>query len=93
MKTEWRPDGWLGADEHCSEWENPCDDGCNSCCSAYESGASAMLAAVLVYLDEPCDKHPEKELVELPFKDEWMEFYPEHRKDCPQCMNELRGEK
>ena len=80
MKTEWRPDDWNTKTPFSFDVSRV----------TFEAGASAMLSALLKYLFEPCDKHPEKELVELPFKDEWMEFYPEHRKDCPQCLSELK---
>jgi hypothetical protein len=55
-----------------------------------------MLSAVIKWLDEPCADHDTQE----PFNDElhylealideqYSAFY-QHRKDCPQCLNELK---
>ena len=79
MKAEWRPDDWENSYDKQRE-----EDGMFSQAELYEAGASAMLAAVLKWLDEPCDKH-----LEYPNSDS---KYPTLRIDCPQCMNELRGE-
>jgi hypothetical protein len=63
----------------------------------YEAGASAMLAALLKWLDEPCNKHPynpnDYGITSAPITTWSNGDYYSHRKDCPQCMAELRGEK
>ena len=91
MKPEWRPDDWdktLDAlkdkdyDDYYCEWKRY-DTG-------IELGASAMLAALLKWLFERCDKHN----IPLPkgtvgITDPGWRTY-KHRKDCPQCMAELQ---
>ena len=54
----------------------------------FEAGASAMLAAVVKWLNEKCDSHPDIASERL-----GEPAYYDHRYLCPQCMNELRGEK
>lgn len=49
------------------------------------------------WLDEPCDKHPKSEYLPCS-RDSYGYYayeyiYPEHRKDCPQCMAELEKQK
>jgi hypothetical protein len=70
-------------------WENPYlpfGDARESMFRAYEAGASAMLAAVLIYLDEPCGEHGGYQV-----KDGIKTIHSiPHRKDCPQCLNELK---
>ena len=83
MKTEWRPDDWENSYDKQRE-----EDGMFSRAELYEAGASAMLSAVLKWLYEPCDKHEHSA-----FNGERYVLYHPHRKDCPQCLNELRGEK
>jgi len=69
---------------------------------AYEEGASAMLSAVIKWLFEPCKEHPIdtfKTIIEdtsdytRAIHNEPAQVHYKHRKDCPQCMAELRGEK
>ena len=80
----WRPDDWI---ETCDCKDLPPEQQC-SMYKNYETGASAMLSAVIKWLDEPCDKHEHSA-----FNGERYVSYHPHRKDCPQCLNELRGEK
>ena len=56
----------------------------------FNEGADAMLSAVLKWLDEPCNCLDHAQIVEFTIDVKGM--YP-HRKDCPQCWKELRGEK
>ena len=51
----------------------------------FNEGASAMLSAVLKWLYEPCDKHEHSA-----FNGERYVLYHPHRKDCPQCLSELK---
>jgi hypothetical protein len=83
----WRPDGWKLAGVEAAKPINLVPDDVRRMLSkdAYEQGASAMLSAVIKWLDADCPHC----------------FYLFHgerkskckRKDCPQCMAELRGEK
>jgi hypothetical protein len=59
---------------------------------AFESGASAMLAALLKWLFEPCKEHPTG-IVHSGNPKDCPYIYGNKHKDCPQCMAELRGEK
>ena len=85
---KWRPDDWS---KQRSRHEY---DGHDINC--YEAGASAMLAALLKWLDEPCVLHEVNDI----FSDPWG-YHPNkqygvfylHRYLCPQCMKEIRGEK
>ena len=75
MTKEWRPENWHTEPIkqnplHCLAPQECAD-------SFYERGASAMLSALLKWLDEPCPH--------------WGQGVPRHR--CNDCMNELRGEK
>jgi hypothetical protein len=64
------------------DWGNLFDEPERSAC---EAGASAMLSALLVYLDEPC---------KIPLHCGCGDvIHIKHRYLCPQCMAELRGEK
>ena len=61
MKTEWRPDDWENSYDKQRE-----EDGMFSQAELYEAGASAMLAAVIEWLDEANDlKDLEKRLQEI----------------------------
>ena len=85
----WRPDDWLGQPACCADCTfHP--DSCYTCTGAYEFGAHAMLAALLKWLDEPCNCLDHAQIVEFAIDVKGM--YP-HRKDCPQCLEELKGEK
>ena len=93
MKPEWRPDDWVNPFESyiCNTYLRPEHD-------AFERGASAMLSALLKWMDEKCDKHPipddfvkghqgfPRNLIK------WNGFawIYSHRKDCPQCFSELK---
>lgn len=102
--TEWRPDGWENmVHSMCITDGVPCDSKtCRNCdCrKPIEQTASAMLSALLKWLEEPCDKHPHLyrfQSFNLE-KNQWntqerVHSYPEHRYLCPQCMAELRGER
>ena len=90
----WRPDDWKLPHRICYQ------DADYS--FVYEKGADAMLAALLKWLDEPCTNHVEdcigygrdwEEDDRLGSHDGWETAYYLHRKDCPQCMAELRGKK
>jgi hypothetical protein len=91
--------------EHCSTWDFcthyiPHNKGlacsCDSCVPCdiktvlehRKKIRDADRAALLKWLDEPCKEHPDvaSERLREP-------TYYNHRKDCPQCMKELRGEK
>ena len=97
-KPEWRPADWgtivksikCYFDEKRSVTVNV---------DVLESGASAMLAALLKWLDEPCTNHVEdcigygrdwEEDDRLGSHDGWDTAYYLHHKDCPQCLNELK---
>lgn len=58
----------------------------------FESSASAMLAALIKWLNEPCDKHLAKkdEDLSLILCVEGTHWRFEHRYLCPQCMEELK---
>ena len=83
MKPEWRPDDWVNPHGK-GDWIGDLPH------EAYEAGASAMLSALLKWLDEPCNCLDHAQIVEFAIDVKGM--YP-HRKDCPQCWKELRGEK
>ena len=55
----------------------------------FELGASAMLSAVLKWLEEECTvKEHVEEICRI---NDWNPKYSGvNRKDCPQCMNELK---
>jgi hypothetical protein len=90
-----RPDCWVNPHDfrNPDHVDNPYVE--MECANSYEAGASAMLSAVIKWLDEPCDKHTPQQ----PFDDEihWLQTTEtnmflrwRHRKDCPQCLNELK---
>jgi hypothetical protein len=109
MKTEWRPDDWVGIKKKiCFDQFhkglsfagiNSSSPQCKSCSStpdkcqkAVEVGASAMLSAVVKWLDESCDKHGNSPRV-VRLEGEYgysQAIIDTKRKDCPQCMTELR---
>lgn len=74
-----RPDGWKLAGVEAAKPINLVPDDVRRMLSkdAYEQGASAMLSALLKWLDEPCDKHWVPEL--------------RHRRHCDKCWAELEG--
>ena len=85
----WRPDDWLGQPACCADCTfHP--DSCYTCTGAYEFGAHAMLAALLKWLFEPCDNEHcvVSDIPPLIGKDRWI--HTQHRKDCPQCLSELK---
>ena len=86
MKTEWRPDDWELPYKYDLHQEIKLRKmGVNE---VFNAGASAMLSAVLVYLDDPCTEHPYSV-----FGSGNLSRMYSHRKDCHQCMTELGGEK
>lgn len=87
--TEWRPADWgiiLHGYKLSQDFPN-----------IFEAGASAMLSALLEWLWEPCTEHPrepERMGTDLTYWNHGLSgVYYKHRKDCPRCMAELRGEK
>lgn len=52
----------------------------------FDCGASAMLKALIKWLFEPCIEHPQDDDI----NDLW---YFTRRRDCPKCMEQLKGEK
>jgi hypothetical protein len=100
----WRPDCWVNPHDfrNPDHVDNPYVE--MECANSYEAGASAMLSALLVYLDESCDKHGRKATRktvavetydgrEHPPTIKTEVIYPDHRYLCSECMAELRGEK
>ena len=87
----WRPDDWLGQPACCADCTfHP--DSCYTCTGAYEFGAHAMLAALLKWLDEECQEHgntPRVVRLEDIYGYSQAIIFPK-RKDCPQCMEELK---
>ncbi len=75
----WRPDDWVNPFP--KSLANPEYD--RDARYIFEAGASAMLAALLEWLKEPCDK---QEHSRLTYK---YESYG-NRSDCPECMASLR---
>lgn len=60
----------------------------------FKEGATAMLQALLKWLDEPCDKHlirPVNFVDVINIETHMIDggYYRRHRKDCPDCMKEL----
>jgi hypothetical protein len=54
MSTGWRPNKWEGQPDFCGRCkEHP--KSCYICVAGYESGATAMLSAVVKYLDQADD--------------------------------------
>jgi hypothetical protein len=80
-----RPDDWLYISGYSGD-----------CSSIREAGADDMLSALLKWLFEPCDEHPQGSCLPSVLL-EWVQdkigYFYLHRKDCPSCMAELRGEK
>ena len=82
MIKEWRPDDWEPLDcEKCQCRESRCETWC-TLYRTYEDAADAMLSALLKWMDEDCPHS-------------FYLFYGERkskckRKDCPQCMAELK---
>lgn len=70
---DWRPDDWLNENGE-PKISHP----------LYEAGASAMLNALLKWLDEPCrnEKH-----LNNPVCPGHLDFA---HKNCPQCMKQLK---
>lgn len=51
---EWRPNNWAGQPDFCGKCrEHP--KSCYICVAGYEAGATAMLSAVVKYLDQADD--------------------------------------
>jgi hypothetical protein len=105
----WRPDDWVGIKKKIcfDQFHKGLAPQCKSCSStpdkcqkAVEVGASAMLSALIKWLDEPCYEHPigdyEHDCKSEHFAfvdsqvDDYEHWHYAHRKDCPQCLNELK---
>jgi len=54
----------------------------------FDQGASAMLAVLIAWLEEPCDKHEYKGTYDQQTGD-FISIKAWHRKDCSQCWQEL----
>ncbi len=96
MIKEWRPDDWEPLDcEKCQCRESRCETWC-TLYRTYEDAADAMLSALLKWLEERCTNHVSYEIYDA--NKHWIENTKggqmtrgyRHRKDCPQCMTELK---
>lgn len=78
--TEWRPDDWPDT-KAADAIRMSRGNGSHGLSDYYEAAASAMLSALLKWLDEPCKQHY------------GITHVRHNHIDCPSCMAELRGTK
>jgi hypothetical protein len=59
-------------------------------CNILKAQDAKSTAALIAWLNEPCDEHPTKPDGINPVK--WISscLYKAHRKDCPQCWQSLK---
>ena len=78
------------------DWANPADKtGDYPFANGFGAGANTMLSALIAWLEEPCDKHrilEDDQSVQTYISDraKYVIRYERHRKDCPQCWQELK---
>jgi hypothetical protein len=108
MNKEWRPQDWEGdglnmacGETLAQDCHHRDDEDHNDCCTfcekVFETGASAMFKALIKWLFEPCTEHPISNGKEIDFTIMFEPVYLKglfyrHHKDCPQCMEQLKGE-
>lgn len=80
-----RPADWIGNPDYCGTCEGSKSHKCSYCVDGFEAGASAMLAALIKWLDGKCDDPDHREYI---YAEEGENY--KHRKDCPQCWKELK---
>jgi hypothetical protein len=83
MGKEWRPDNWKQPYKFPAVFGNLSDYD-----FAYEHGAANMLAALREWLIDPCTDEHSGYQVNHGIK---TIIGKQHRKDCPQCLQELWG--
>jgi hypothetical protein len=91
MDKEWRSDNW--GNPYRADW--PTEGRV-----IFEQGASAMLSALIVWLEGPCNRHLIPDDFVRGHQDfprnliKWNGFawVYSHRKDCSQCWQKLKGE-
>jgi hypothetical protein len=96
MNKEWRPADWVNPHDN---WNPDHVDNVyveQAMFGAFETGASAMLAALIKWLFEPCAEHRQysnaPDLTKMEYTVGINTVRYKHRYLCPQCMAEINKE-
>jgi hypothetical protein len=91
--TDWikgRPTDWMNPHDfrNPDHVDNPYVE--MECANSYEAGASAMLHDVVKYMYGSCSNERHGWFTAAPLIEINGKKFYKYRKDCPQCLNELK---